>query len=85
MLHQDHWKYQKVLIKPNLDLGAKTTLAIITTLIYGVRPVGNMCEGVIRLLAESNTKKLLEVASLPFKKIYIEVLGDPLTCDKKSH
>ena len=83
MLHQDQWKYQKVLIKPNLNLAAKTVLAVITTLIYGVHPVGNMCEEVIRLLAESNTKKFPEVASLLLKKRYVDDLGDSSTCNEK--
>ena len=69
MLHWDHWIYQKVLIKPNLDPAAKTVLAMLTTLIYGVYPVGNMCEEVIKLLAEANAERFPEVADLLLKKI----------------
>ena len=71
------------MIKPNLDLSAKTVLVVITTLIYSVRPVGNMCEEVIRLIAEANTKKFPEVASLLLKKRYVKDLGDSSTCDAK--
>ena len=51
LLHQDHWKYQKILINPDLDPDSKVLIAVITTLIYGVRPVGNQCEEGIKLLA----------------------------------
>ena len=34
----------EVLLKENLDIDNKTVVAIIKTLIYGVRPVGNQCE-----------------------------------------
>ena len=40
LLHQDHWKYQKILIKPNLDPSAETILGVIMILIYGVPSVG---------------------------------------------
>ena len=82
MLHQDQWNYQKVLIKSNLDLTAKTVLAVLTTLIYSVRPVGNMREEVIKLLAESNAEKFPEVADLLLKKRYVNDLGDSSTFDK---
>ena len=83
MLHQDHWKYQKVLIKPNLDLAAKTVLAVKTTLIYSVCRVGSSCEEVIKLLAKANAEKFTEVADLLLKKRYVDDLGDSSTCDEK--
>ena len=75
MLHQDQWKNQKVLIKPNLDPAAKTVLAVITTLIYGIRPVGNMCEEVIKLLAHNIMEKFPDVALLLLKMRYVDDLG----------
>ena len=39
-LHEDHWQFQKILLKENLDPASKTMTAIIKTLIYGVKPVG---------------------------------------------
>ena len=41
LLHQDHWKYQKILINPDLSPDSEVLIAVITTLIYGVRPVSN--------------------------------------------
>ena len=51
LLHEDHWKYQKILINLEFDPDCKMLIAIIITLIYGVRPVGNQCEEGIKLLA----------------------------------
>ena len=80
LLDQDHWKYQKILIKPDLDPSAKTILAVICTLIYGVRPVGNMCEEVIKLLAESIVEKFPEVSKMLLKKRYVDDLGNSTKC-----
>ena len=40
LLHQDHWQYQKILLRKNLDPEAEIVTVIIKTLIYGVKPVG---------------------------------------------
>ena len=50
-LRQDDWQFQKVLLKDNMDPVADTRTAIITTLIYGVKPVGNQCDEIIKILA----------------------------------
>ena len=68
LLHKDHWKYQKALIKPNLDPSAETVLGIITTIIYGFCPLGNMFEKVIKLLEESTAEEFSEAAMMLLKK-----------------
>ena len=82
MLHQDNWKYQKVLLKPDLNPSAETALAVIMTLIYGVHPVGNMCEEVIKLQAESNAEKFPEVTKMLLKRRYVNDLGDLSSWDE---
>ena len=61
LLSEEHWKYQKVLLRKFLDSNSKILTGIIKTLIYGVKPVGNQCEEVIKLLVEE------------FKETYPEV------------
>ena len=52
LLSEEHWKYQKVLRRKYLDSNSEILVGIIKTLIYGVKPVGNQCEEVIKLLVE---------------------------------
>ena len=84
LLHQDHWKYQKILINPGLNPNSKVLIAVITTLIYGVRPVGNQCEEGIKLLAMDVREKLPLVANLLLEKRYVDNLGDSLINKEKT-
>ena len=74
-MHEDHWQFQKVLLKENLDIQSKTVVAIIITLIYGVRPVGNQCEEIIKLLAEEIKEEFPEVYALLVLKRYVDDFG----------
>ena len=75
LLHQDFWQYQKILLKEKLNVNAKTRAAIIKTLIYGVRPVVNQCEEVIKLLAEDISEDYPEVAKMLVDKRYVDDFG----------
>ena len=83
LLHQDHWKYQKILINPDLDPDSKVLIAVITTLIYGVRPVGNQCEEGIKLLAMEVCEKFPLVANLLLMKRYVDDHGDSSINEEK--
>ena len=74
-LHEDHWQFQKVLLKENLDIDKEIVVAIIKTLIYGVRPVGNQCEKIIKLLAEEIKNEYPEVYALLVLKRYVDDFG----------
>ena len=50
-------------------------VAIIITLIYGVSPVGTMCDEIIKLLVEEIWEKFPSVAILLIKKRYVDDLG----------
>ena len=75
LLHEDHWQYQKILIKKDMDPDAKIVTAIIKTLIYGVKPVGNQCEEVIKLLADEIWDQFPEVATMLVFKRYVDDFG----------
>ena len=75
LLHQDHWRFQKILLKENLDPGATVLTAIIKTLIYGVKPVGTQCEEIIKLLAEEVWEEQPEVSTLLTLKRYVDDFG----------
>ena len=47
-------------------------MAIIKTLIYGVRPVGNQCEEITKLLAEEIKEEFPEVYALLVLKLYVD-------------
>ena len=75
LLHPDHWQYQKILIKKDLDPEAEVVTAIIKTLIYGVKPVGNQCDEVIKLLADDVWEEFPEVATMLVLKRYVDDFG----------
>ena len=75
LLHEDHWQFQKILLKENLDPGAKVLTAIIKTLIYGVAPVGTQCEEIIKMVAEEIWEEHPEVATLLILKRYVDDFG----------
>ena len=84
LLHQDHWKYQKILINPDLNPNSNVLIAFITTLIYGVRPADNQCEEGIKLLAMEVHEKLPLVANLLLEKRYVNDLGNSLINEEKT-
>ena len=45
-----------------------------TNLIYGVCPVGKMCEEIIKLLAESTAENFPEAAIMVLKKRFVDDL-----------
>ena len=75
LLSEEHWKYQKVLFRKNLDPNAKILIGIIVTLIYGVKPVGNQCEEIIKLLVELVSETFPEVSKLLVDKRYVDDFG----------
>ena len=79
LLSEEHWQYQKVLLKKDLDPQSKILIGVIRTLIYGVKSVGNQCEEVIKLLAEIIWDKFPEVAKLLIFKRYVDDFGRSTT------
>ena len=75
LLSEEHWKYQKVLFRKSLDPNSKILIGIIVTLIYGVKPVGNQCEEIIKLLVESVSETFPEVSKLLVAKRYVDDFG----------
>ncbi len=55
-LDESHYRYQKYLWKDNLDPGKPTKVMIIKTLIYGIRPSGNLTMAGFQKLAEHSIK-----------------------------
>ena len=79
LLAEEHWQYQKVMLKKSLDPHSKILTGIIRTLIYGVKPVGNQCEEVIKLLADEVWSEHPDVAKLLVFKRYVGDFGQSTT------
>ena len=84
LLSEEHWKYQKVLLRKFLDSNSKILTGIIKTLIYGVKPVGNQCEEVIRLLVEEVSQTYPEVCKLLVDKRYVDDFGQSTAGGKET-
>ena len=74
-LKEDYWQFQKILLRKDLDPKAKTMLAIVTSLIYGVKPVGKQCEEIIKMLADEIRGEFPEVAKLLVERRYVDDFG----------
>ena len=74
-LEEDYWQFQKILLRNDLDPKAKTVLAVVTSLIYGVKPVGKQCEELIKMLADQIKKEEPEVAKLLVERRYVDDFG----------
>ena len=51
-LHPEHFRFQLYLWKPDLDPDAKTDVMVVQTLIYGIRPSGNLMGAAFEKLAD---------------------------------
>ena len=84
LLSEEHWQFQKVLLKKSLDPESKVLIGIIITLIYGVKPVGNQCEEVIKLLVDAIKESFPEVAKLLLDKRYVDDFGQSTEGEKET-
>ena len=85
LLHKNFWQFQRILLKENLDPDAKTVVAFITTLIYGVKPVGTQCEEIIKLVAEEVKAEHPDVTALLTLKRYVDDFGTSTTDEAKTN
>ena len=72
LLDEDHWAYQKVLLRDKLNLLNKVREAIITSAIYGVKCVGGQLEVLCQMLADLCEEEYPEVAELLRKFRYVD-------------
>ena len=84
LLSEEFWQFQKVLFKESLDNESKMVTGIIKTLIYGVKPVGNQCEEVIKLLVDDIKESFPDVARLLLYKRYVDDFGQSTTSEKQT-
>ena len=84
LLSEEHWQFQKVLLKKSLDPQSKVLVGIIITLIYGVKPVGNQCEEVIKLLVDEIKESFPDVAKLLLDKRYVDDFGQSTEGEKQT-
>ena len=83
-LHEDHWTYQRILIRDQLDPGNKVVEAFIRTLIYGVTCVSAQSEEIISMLAEELWEKFPEVAVFLVFHRYVDDFGKAVETKEKA-
>ena len=74
-LHEDHWTYQRILVRDKLDPNNEIVEAFIRTLIYGVTCVSAQSEEIISMLAEELWEKFPEVAIFLVFHRYVDDFG----------
>ena len=71
-LSVQHWAYQRVLLKENLDVNSDVIEAVIVSAIYGVRCSGGQLEVLCELLAERCEAEFPRVAEFLRKFRYVD-------------
>ena len=71
-LDEEHWVYQRVLLKDDLNVSNKSREAIITSAIYGVKCVGGQLEVLCGMLADLSEKEYPSVAEFLRKFRYVD-------------
>ena len=72
LLDEDHWAYQRVLLKDDLDSDNRAREAVITSAIYGVKCVGGQLEVLCRKLADLYEDEYPKVAEFLRKFRYVD-------------
>ena len=75
-LREDQWNLQRVLWKEDMDAEADVVEIVITSLIYGVRPVSALSERAVMMLAEHVKPQNPRLAALLIKSRFVDDLAD---------
>ena len=71
-LDKAHWRYQMYLWSEGLRVGVPPVWKVIKTVIYGVRPSGNLAECGIRKTAELTREEYPKAYNVIMKDIYVD-------------
>ena len=71
-LHDDDWCYQQFLLDMDLDPDKDPKVAVIMTLIYGVKPSGNQAERALRETARLRSEEYPRVYEIVQNDIYVD-------------
>ena len=71
-LDQAHWRYQLYLWEKDLDPQCEPILKVIKTLIYGVKPSGNLAECALRKIAENMSIDFPEASEIIKRDVYVD-------------
>ena len=71
----EHWKFQRILFKENLESNGKLREAVVTKLIFGVLSVSALSEEVVRKFAISIKNEYPEVSRFLTQFRYVDDLG----------
>ena len=71
----EHWKFQRVLLRENLDPDGRLMEAVITKLIFGVLSVSSLSEEVVRQFALTVKEEFPEVCKFLTQYRYVDDLG----------
>ena len=71
-LHDDDWCYQLFLLDMDLDPNKDPKVAVIMTLIYGVKPSGNQAERALRETARLRSEEYPRVYEIVQNDIYVD-------------
>ena len=81
----EHWRYQRVLLRENLEPDGRLIQAVITKLIFGVLSVSSLSEEVIRKFAEHIKEDYPEVYAFLIKYRYVDDLGRSTRSREEAH
>ena len=68
----NHWQYQRILLRQNLDPTGELLEAVLVNLGFGVQSVSAQTEEIVRRMAKELWEFYPEVAALLIKKRYVD-------------
>ena len=74
-LHPDHWRYQRILLRENLDTNGEVLEGVIVKLAFGVQSVSAQSEEAVQRVANELWETYPDVAHLMIKRRYVDDVG----------
>ena len=79
----EHWQYQRILLRENLNLDGQILEAVLVKLAFGVQSVSAQSEEAVRRVAMDIRSKFTKVASLLIHRRYVTMLEN-LPCQRRN-
>ena len=84
LLDPEHWQYQRILLRENLDPDGNILEAVLVKLAFGVHSVSAQSEEAVRRVAKELWDTFPEVAFLLIKRRYVDDIGKSTTSKEES-
>ena len=83
-LKPEHWQYQRILLRKDLDPCGEIVEAVMVKLIFGIQSVSSQCEETVRRMAKGLWEELPHVANLLINSRYVDDIAKSTNSEQES-